>query len=433
MTTLRTIAAVVTLALWYTPQAAAQDPLQDVARELAALRAEVQRLRAEVDALKSGASAAPAGAPVEILQTQVAELAQTKVESSTRFPVKLFGTVHASVFANSGNANWLDNPNLVAATPADGQTGTMSASLRQTRIGFLADGPTVGSFRSNAVVAMDFFGGIPGFQTGQVMGLPRLLVAFARLESDRTAVEVGQDHMILAPRDPSSIAAFSFPMLFRSGNLYLRVPQVRIEQKIIGGLRATAGIVAPIAGDLTGDTYLFVPPALSGERSRRPGLQGRVAYVAGDAESPRLVDVGVSGHSGWERRGASLARSWAAALDVSARRDVVGVAGEFFVGDNMDAFGGATGLDARSRGGWGEVQLFPSEKVSFAAGAGVDDIRDARRSTLARQRNRSAFGNVTFSITPELQTSFEYRQLRTLVGATDRKNQHFDWVFVHKF
>jgi hypothetical protein len=433
MTTIRTIAAVVTVSLWCTRPAAAQDPLQDVARELAALRAEVQRLRAEVDALKSGASATPANAPVEILQTQVAELAQTKVESSTRFPVKLFGTVHASVFANSGNANWLDNPNLVAATPADGQTGTMSASLRQTRIGFLADGPSVGSFRSNAVVAMDFFGGIPGFQTGQVMGLPRLLVAFARLESDRTAVEVGQDHMILAPRDPSSIAAFSFPLLFRSGNLYLRVPQVRIEQQIIGGLRATAGIVAPIAGDLTGDTYLFVPPALSGERSRRPGVQGRVAYAAGEAESPRLVDVGVSGHSGWERRGASLARSWAAALDVSARRDVIGVAGEFFVGENMDAFGGATGLDARSRGGWGEVQLFPSEKVSFAAGAGVDDIRDARRSTLARQRNRSAFGNVTFSITPELQVSFEYRQLRTLVGATDRKNQHFDWVFVHKF
>ena len=47
---------------------------------------------------------------IEVLQTQVAELAQTKVESTSRFPVKLFGTVHAGVFANSANANWLDNP-----------------------------------------------------------------------------------------------------------------------------------------------------------------------------------------------------------------------------------------------------------------------------------------------------------------------------------
>jgi hypothetical protein len=192
----------------------------------------------------------------------------------------------------------------VGAPPADGQTGTMSASLRQTRIGFLSDGPALGSFRTNAVVAMDFFGGIPGFQTGQVMGLPRLLVAFARIENDRTAVEIGQDHMILAPRDPSSLAAFSFPLLFRAGNLYLRVPQVRVEQKLASRLRATAGIVAPVAGDLTGEAYAFVPPALSGERSRRPGVQARVAVCAGDADSTRLVDIGVSGHTGWERRAA---------------------------------------------------------------------------------------------------------------------------------
>ena len=437
MTTIRNVAVSVTLSVLLcaiSPPAAAQDAQQDFARELAALRAEVERLRAEVDALKSGSTAAPpAAASVEMLQTQVAELAEVKVESNTRFPLKLFGTIHASVFANSGNANWLDNPNLVAGPFPDGQTGSMSASLRQTRIGFLSDGPTLGSFRTNAVVAMDFFGGIPGFQTGQVMGLPRLLVAYARIESERTAVQVGQDHMILAPRDPSSTAAFAFPLMFRSGNLYLRVPQVRVEQKLTSVLHATAGIVAPVAGDLVGDPYLFVPPALSGERSRRPGLQGRVAYVAGDPESSRLVDIGVSGHRGWERRGTALARSWAAALDVSARRDVIGVAGEFFAGDNMDAFGGATGLDARSRGGWGELQIYPSERLSFAAGAGVDDIRDARRSTLARQRQRSAFGNITFSITPELQTSFEYRLLQTRAGAADRENHHFDWVFVHKF
>ena len=167
---------------------------------------------------------------LEMLQTQVAELAQMKVESTTRLPVKLFGTVHATVFANSGNANWLDNPNIVGAPPADGHGGTMSASLRQTRIGFAADGPTIGAARTNAVVAMDFFGGIPGFQTGQVMGLPRLLVAFARIEGERTALEIGQDHMILAPRDPTSLAAFAFPLLFRSGNLYLRAPQVRVER-----------------------------------------------------------------------------------------------------------------------------------------------------------------------------------------------------------
>lgn len=431
--TLATAVALVWSATAVRP-AFAQDRQPDIARELAALRAEVQQLRAEIDALKGGATPGAAPPPsIEMLQTQVAELAQVKVESESKLPVKLFGTVHAGAFANSGNANWLDNPNLVGATPAGGDAGTMSASLRQTRIGIAADGPAIGSFRTNAVVAMDFFGGIPGFQTGQVMGLPRLIVAFARLEGARTALEVGQDHMILAPRDPTSLAAFAFPLLFRSGNLYLRVPQVRVEHALTSRVRATAGLVAPIGGDLVGDSYAFVPPALGGERSRRPGVQARVAYTTPAAETSRALDVGLSGHVGWERRGTDLTRSWATALDLAARRGLVGAAGEFFVGDNMDAFGGGLGLDARSAGGWSEVRLFPFERLSFTAGLGLDDIRDSRRSVLPRQRNRSAYGNVIFSITPELQASFEYRWLSTLASTVERPNHHFDWVLVHRF
>ena len=422
------------LAVAFPRPAAAQDQAAELARELAALRAEVQQLRARLDALTPPPAAeAPPAPSLEIVQAQVAELAQTKVESTTRFPVRLFGTVHAGVFANSANANWLDNPNIINATPADGEAGTMSASLRQTRIGFAADGPTLGSVRTNAVVAMDFFGGIPGFQTGQVMGLPRLLVAYARIEGAKTALEVGQDHVILAPRDPTSLAAYSFPLLFRSGNLYLRAPQVRVERTFASRLRAAAGIVAPIGGDLVGDAYLFVPPALGGERSQRPGVQARFAYTAGEATDRRMVDIGVSGHTGWERRGTALVNGWATALDFAARRDVIGVAGEFFVGDNADAFGGATGLDARSAGGWSELQLFPSSRVAFTAGAGVDRVRGDRRLTLVRGENRSAYGNVIFSLTPEVQASFEYRWLKTFAGSAERPNHHFDWVLVHKF
>jgi hypothetical protein len=409
--------------------------MADVRRELAALRAEVQLLREQVDALKSAPAAPIAATPgiVEILQTQVAELAQTRVESTSRVPMRLFGTAHANFFTNTANANWLDNPNLVLPTPADGQAATTSATLRQTRVGLTVDAPRIGSVRTNAVVAMDFFGGIPGFQTGQVMGLPRLLVAYARIEGERMAVEVGQDHMILAPRDPTSLAASAFPLLFRSGNLYLRVPQARVERMLNPRLRATAGIVAPIGGDLTGTEYVFVPPALAGERSRRPGVQTRVAYTTADAGAPRLLDLGVSAHLGWERQGARLARSWAGAVDFAARRDLIGVAGEVFAGDNTDAFGGALGLNARSAGGWTEVQLFPSSRVSLTTGVGLDDIRDSRRFVLPRRQNRSAYGGIMFSLSGEVQASFEYRHLRTLTGNVSRTNHHFDWALVHTF
>jgi hypothetical protein len=430
--------------------AAAQEPQPDIRQELAALRAEIQQLRAEVTALRASApqpppeaaarpteqpAAAPPLASLEVLQAQVAELAQTKVESTSKMPVKIFGTIHANAFANSGTANWLDNPNLVAAPPADGHLGTFSATLRQTRIGLTMDGPTVGGARASGVVAMDFFGGIPGFQTGQVMGLPRLLVAYARLDGDSTAFEIGQDHMILAPRDPTSLAAFAFPALFRSGNLYLRTPQARVEQSIGSPrVRASAGIVAPIGGDLAIEDYRFVPPALSGERSQRPGVQAHIGFSSGEADAKRLASAGVTGHYGWERRGDDLAESWAAAVDFLFRVDRIGIAGEAFVGDNIDAFGGALGLDARAAGGWGELQLFPGSRVSFNLGGGVDQVTDDRRALLVRRLNRSAYGNMIFALTPEIDASFEYRWLGTSPGTGDeRRNHHFDWVLAYKF
>ena len=64
----------------------------------------------------------------------------------------------------------------------------------------------------------------------------------------------------------------------------------------------------------------------------------------------------------------------------------------------------------------------------------MDDVRAANRVQLARRRNRSAYGNVIVSVTPEVQASFEYRWLATLPGgASERRNHHFDWVLAYKF
>ena len=232
--------------------------------EVAALREELRQLRAEVARLAQTAAApAPATTPmatpvtgpaagaeatpdlaaaVTMLQSQVAEQAQTKVESASRLPVKLTGTIVMNSVFNSGEANWLENPNLTTpVTPA--VTGSHSATLRQSRIGVSVDGPTLGAFRTSGLLALDFFGGTPPFPTGPLMGLPRLLYGLVRLEGDRTSFEVGQDHAILAPRNPTSLAAQSFPLLFRSGNLYLRTPQARVEQRLGHKTTLTAGVV----------------------------------------------------------------------------------------------------------------------------------------------------------------------------------------------
>lgn len=170
-------------------------------------------------------------AKLEMIQAQIAEHAQTKVESNSRLPVKIFGTILSQTFWNSHSANWLDLPNMAMPdSPASLPGGSFSSTLRQSSFGTILEGPTIGSMKSSAFVSLDFYAGIPGFETGQVMGLPRLVYAYAQLDGERTAFEAGQDQMILAPKNPTTIASQSFPDLYNSGNLYLRAPLVRAER-----------------------------------------------------------------------------------------------------------------------------------------------------------------------------------------------------------
>lgn len=421
-----------------------------VAQEIAAMRQELARLRAEVDALKQalgtkpepGAPAAPAQAaaqPVDtaaamsMMQSQVQELAQVKVESDSRLPIKIFGTILSNTFFNSDEANWLENPNIVNRFGGiTGRPGSFSATLRQSRIGLAVNGPDVGGAKASARVIVDFFGGTPAFNTGQVMGLPRLLYAFARIDGEKTAIEVGQDHMILSPRDPTSLAALSFPDLFRSGNLYLRVPQARVERKF-GGVTVMGGIIAPIAGDFNEDFYQFVPPAGAGERSKMPAVQAHVGYKSGDDES-RQFAIGFSGHYGREREFDVNQKTYAGAVDFNVQGGRIGAAGEFFFGENLDQFGGAVNQNAKSAGGWVEGRLRMTDRLSVNGGFGIDRLPDDEFVTAARRENRSIFSNVIFKLTPEVSTSVEYRLLSTLFRLDDRhENHHINWVFSYSF
>ncbi len=382
--------------------------------------------------------AAPsAEAVVPLLQSQIAEQAQTKVESNSRQPVKIFGTIVAGTFINSGEVNWLDNPNTVLPKPgASLPAGSFSMSLRQSQLGAIVNGPAFGAWRASGLVAVDFFGGVTNFQTGEVMPLPRLLYGFARLERRNTAIEIGQDQMILAPGNPTSVAALAFPDLYRAGNLYLRAPQVRVEQTFSAGntgqFEAVAGILAPVAGDLSG-AYQFAPPNLSGERSRRPAVQGRFGWRSRSIEGRRF-EIGVSAHDGSVRVASGSMPSWAAALDFDAQGRWLELGGEWFVGRNLAGFGGAIGQFAKSTGGFAEIRLKASERLRFNSGLGTDRLFDLRAFPAPLHRNSAVFVNAIYRFTPELEGSIEYRWLSTVpASGTPLRNNYLDFVVAYSF
>lgn len=417
--------------------AAAQVPeLAQMRDELKQLQAEVAALRAELATVRRDLSPQPAAVPeaLEVLKAQVEEQAQAKVESLSKMPVRLFGEIVSNTVFNSHEANWLENPNLVSARPPGvTQDGSMTSTLRQSRIGLDVGAIPVGSLRASANLVMDFFGGVPNFNNGTVMGLPRLIIAYGRLDGDRLGLEVGQDHAMLAPRDPTSLAARSFPLFFRSGNLYLRVPQARVEYRPTSSFIVKTGIVAPIAGDFA-LPYEFAPTAGDGERSKRPAFEGHVGYSRGDATSSAEVAIGASGHYGWRRTANLIDTTWAGAVDGNVRVGRVGAAGEWFLVENAEAFGGAINQSGRAQGGWIEGRFALTSMASINGGVGLDRPKDAF-GRLTRAENRSAFANTIWRLSPELALSVEYRWLETRLGlvSVDRRNHHVNAAFAVSF
>lgn len=421
--------------------AASRTDVELLRDELASLREQVRALADEVRTLRA---VTPGGAPTsavavatqepaavqlppEVIQAQVAELAQVKVESASRFPVRVTGTILSNTVYNSGDANWLESPNIVGTTSG----GSMTSTMRQSRLGFDVHSIAIGAWQAKGTLIVDFFGGTPGFVTGTVMGLPRLLYAFGRLERGGTAIQAGQDHGMLAPRDPTSVAAYAFPQFFRSGNLYLRAPQVRVEQRI-GGWTARAGLIAPIAGDTPG-SYVFAPAAGAGERSERPAIEGHVGYGRGTTDTAAEAQVGVSGHYGWIKQAGQLIAASAGAVDFNLRAGRVGFAGEAFLADELDAYGSGVGQPGRAEGGWVEARLAAHRRVSFNGGASLDRRPDGV-GLAGRLRNTSAFGNVIWKLTPEVAASVEYKWLQTRYGSgRNRENHHVNAVFAVTF
>jgi hypothetical protein len=124
-----------------------------------------------------------------------------------------------------------------------------------------------------------------------------------------------------------------------------------------------------------------------------------------------------------------LLTSHAVAVDFHVQGERVGVAGEAFFGDNLDAFGGALSQVSESAGGFLEARLRPVHRWEVVFGGGTDRPEDPVLLT----RNNSAYSSLTFRPTPEVATSFEYRWLETTAGVQKRGNHHFNWALAYSF
>jgi hypothetical protein len=376
----------------------------------------------------------------QLLSGKVDDQYQTKVESASKYRLRLSGIVLMNLVSNQGVVDSIDLPTLAYARSPGDSGGSFGATLRQSEIGLEAFGPTVAGAKTRAELQVDFAGGFPTVPNGINSGLMRLRTATMRLDWANTSVVVGQDAIFFSPNSPTSFASLAIPALSSAGNLWSWVPQVRVEHRVVWGDESSlifqGGILDPVSGEVP-STSLYRQPG-PGELSRQPAFGTRVGWTRN--VFGQQLRMGVGGF--YSRQDYGFHRNvdgWAAMTDIELPLGhQFSLSGKLYRGKALGGLYGGIGRSVLfsgdpelastevqaldSVGGWAQMKYRPANKWELNAAFGMDNPYAADlkyfeypqaygNPTLAR--NQGSFVNIIYRPRSDLLFSAEYRHLTT--------------------
>ncbi|HVO59598.1 MAG TPA: hypothetical protein VMT53_01615 [Terriglobales bacterium] len=375
---------------------------------------------------------------LDLLSGKLNEQYQTKVESGSKYRVRLSGMALFNAFDNRGSVDVIDFPHLVTPGIAGQPQKSLGATLRQSLLGLEAFGPDLAGAKTSAEVQFDFAGGFSGVPNGVNFGIVRLRTATLHLDWANTSVVAGQDNLFFAPLSPTSLASLAQPALSYSGNLWSWTPQIRVAHRFTldqnSAITLQGGVLDPLTGQLPASNYFRAPQA--GELSGVPAFGSRIAYTNKSFGEP--FTVGIGGYYSRENWGfGRTIDAWAGTTDISVPLGhLFSATGEFYRGRAIGGLGAAQsrsmvwsgdlstpnavvrGLD--DMGAWAQLKFKPLSKLEFNVAAGQDsafanEIRAfpglSYYGTI--NANRSALANFIYHPRSDVVFSAEYDRLRT--------------------
>lgn len=428
--------------------------------EAAALRKELDATKAQLVALSSPAnpigtqSSNPAVDPQsgiedrvarleesqQLTDSKVAEQSQTKVESASKYRLRLSGIVLFNLYSDRGSVDNQDFPQLATPRGALDSDGTFGGSARQSQIGLQGFGPTVAGARTSAQVQFDFAGGFPDAPNGVSFGLVRLRTGTVRFDWDKTSLIVGQDTLFIAPLSATSIASLAVPAFAYSGNLWSWTPQARVEHRFNVSERSSlllqGGILDALSGDTPTSQYYRNPTW--GEKSGQPAYATRLSWT--EAVAGQNITIGAGGY--YDRQDWAFGRTidaWAGTVDLLLPLgSQFEFSSQFYRGRAVGGLGGGIaqtavwsgdffnptteiyGLD--SMGGWAQLKYKATSKLQFNGAFGLDnpfagELREYGGSQnyypAALSRNQTVMTNSLYQPKSDIVLSLEYRRIKT--------------------
>lgn len=422
-----------------------QSEIDELQRQLAALRAQMPSQTSVVQPPATSTSATTptvteVAEKADLTAAEVKQHDQIKVESVSKYPVRLTGLILFNTFLNNGSVDQFDLPSFAIPGTAGVSNRASGVTMRQTTLGLLATGPHIFGARSNAEVNVDFFGNIPYDAYGTVGGTVRLRTADVRLLWNRDTVEAGMVEPLISPLSPTSYAAISEPALSWAGNLWTWAPQLSYEHRFGSTEKLHFGYQfglwdPPTAGYDTGTVARAPSP---GERSGQLAYESRISWSRGELNDPRHLQLGLSGYYSRQSYTNRNGDSWATTGDwVIPLGRVFQLSGEFYRGRSIGGLGGGQYKDIISgtnpvtgastfhllnaAGGWTQAKVRFGSQVEWNSMFGEDNayagafanltLAAGITGTTARVRNQMVVTNFIYSPKTYLIFSPEYRHI----------------------
>jgi hypothetical protein len=365
----------------------------------------------------------------------------TPAPAQSAFQVNAYGLIVTNAAYVLGGVNNLDNSQWATAGKNE-----FSFSARQSRFGlkaaWLKPPSALKASEIGAQIEADFYGGFLGQGLASYFPIPRLRIAKAYVQWKYVRFMFGQDWALLAPLNPDSWLHVAVPGFAASGNLWARMPQMRLEGAVGQRWRFlwAAAIVAEVQNDAiaTADNvFTGTRKPEGGENALTPAGEARVA-IAHELFA-RVLEIGLSGHLG--KRSVTFnfglvdKINGAVALDVTlplGRR--LGFKGEVYYGTGLDSFFGGVqqgiaftrdmagninrvGPSIRDVGGWAQLSLAPLRWLTLLCGGGGDapsrgDFLFANAAT-NRTLNAAFYGAANVEFARGFGLGLEYDYLYT--------------------
>ena len=292
----------------------AQSTATDMQGQLEKLMKQVEEQKKQIESLqnsikdmqgKQAAPAAPAAAP--------------EVKVSSKYNIKIYGKLK---FDGIYDTNNMGREDFITYVPKNA-TGEDKATfnVRDTRLGIAITGPALNGWTPSGRFETDFYGSDPS-SNGQL----RIRLAYIDFEKEGTLIRVGQDWNQIASLNPTTV---DFGIMGYNGNLWNRVPQVTLKQKLGAGFEA---LVTAYRGKWADDDA--GAPQQSTPKSICPGLVEKFPTLfLFSANRNRILPSAVRVRNG--EAGDNDVTPYVAALELKIPVSIVEIMGEAYMGQGL--------------------------------------------------------------------------------------------------